>query len=237
MRGKVPANDNKLLEIKDLISGYGPKNVLHGVSLEVEYKEIVAVLGLNGVGKTTLLKTIMGLIEARSGLINFDGKDITAAKTNDRVKLGISLMPQDDPVFPDMTVAENLDMGGWLIKDHSEKLNRLSEMYQLFPRLHERRKQKAGSLSGGERQMLSIARALMIQPQLLMMDEPSLGLMPKLVDAIFEKIVEIKKQGVAILLVEQNVSKALGCVDFGYIIDMGEIKFNGNPQDLTQFSL
>ena len=230
-------NDKKLFEIKDLVSGYGPKDVLRGVSLQVKHKEIIAVLGLNGVGKTTLLKTIMGLIQARSGSIIFDGIDITTANTNGRVKAGISLMPQDDPVFPDMTVSENLDMGGWLIKDQSKKSNRLREMYELFPRLYERRKQKAGSLSGGERQMLSIARALMIQPQLLMMDEPSLGLMPKLVDAIFEKILEVKKQGVAIILVEQNINKALSCVDFGYIIDMGKITFNGKPQDLTQFSL
>ena len=136
-----------------------------------------------------------------------------------------------------MTVAENLDMGGWLINNQSKKSNRLKEMYELLPRLYERRKQKARSLSGGERQMLSIARALMIQPQLLMMDEPSLGLMPKLVDAIFEKILEVKKQGVAIILVEQNINKALSCVDYGYVIDMGKITFNGKPQDLDQFSI
>ena len=229
--------NSKLLEIEGLISGYGPKNVLHGVSLEVKHKEIVAVFGLNGVGKSTLLKSIMGLLDARSGRIIFEGKDITNAKTTERVKLGISLMPQEDPTFPDMTVAENLDMGGWLIADNSEKLDTLNEIYRLFPRLHERKRQKAGSLSGGERQMLSVARALMIQPQLLMMDEPSLGLMPRLVDAIFEKILEIKEQGVAILLVEQNVTKALNCIDFGYVIDMGEIKFNGKPEDLTQISL
>jgi branched-chain amino acid transport system ATP-binding protein len=145
-------------------------------------------------------------------------------------------MPQDDPVFPDMTVGENLDMGAWLLRDYDQKTKRLREIYDLFPRLFERRKQKAGSLSGGERQMLSIARALIIQPQLLMMDEPSLGLMPRLVDAIFEKVHEIKRQGVAILLVEQNVAKALSCVDFGYVLDMGEIKFSGNTEALSRFT-
>jgi len=230
-------NNKKLLEINDLVSGYGPKDVLGGVSVQVKPEEVVAVLGLNGVGKTTLLKTIMGLIQTRSGSIIFDDIDVTMLNINGRVKAGISLMPQDDPVFPDMTVSENLDMGGWLIKNQSKKLSRLREMYELFPRLYERRRQKAGSLSGGERQMLSIARALMIKPQLLMMDEPSLGLMPKLVDAIFEKILEVKKQGVAIILVEQNINKALSCADFGYIMDMGKVTHHGKPQALTRFSL
>lgn len=226
-------DNQKLLDVENVISGYGSKNVLNEVSLEVKQDEVVAVLGLNGVGKTTLLKTIIGFLKASSGFILFKGQDITTFKTTQRVNIGISLMPQEDPVFPNMTVAENLDMGGWLIKDNIEKKNTLSEIYRLFPRLHERRKQKAGSLSGGERQMLSIARALMIKPKLLMMDEPSLGLMPKLVDAIFEKILEIKKQGVAILLVEQN-NKALNYVDHGYIMDMGSIKFKGNAEDLKK---
>jgi branched-chain amino acid transport system ATP-binding protein len=223
--------DKKLLEVKGLFSGYGSKNVLNDVSLEIEEDQVVAVLGLNGVGKTTLLNTIMGFLNVTKGCILFKGHDITSLKTTQRVKNGITLMPQVDPVFPNMTVAENLDMGGWLIRDNSKKKNTISEIYGLFPRLHERRKQKAGSLSGGERQMLAVARALMIKPRLLMMDEPSLGLMPKLVDAIFEKIVEIKGQGVAILLVEQN-NKALDYVDRGYIMDMGSIKFTGNVKDL-----
>lgn len=226
-------DDHPLLEVKNLVSGYGSKNVLNEVSLEVKPDEIVAVLGLNGVGKTTLLKTVMGFLNVSSGSIIFKGQDISPLKTTQRVNMGISLMPQEDPVFPNMTVAENLDMGGWLIKDKIEKQNRLSEIYSLFPRLHERRSQKAGSLSGGERQMLAVARALMIKPQLLMMDEPSLGLMPKLVNTIFEKILEIKKQGVAILLVEQN-NKALSYVDHGYIMDMGNIKFEGNAEDLKK---
>jgi branched-chain amino acid transport system ATP-binding protein len=229
-------NNQSLLKVVDLVAGYGPKDVLHGVSLEVKHKQIVALLGLNGVGKTTLLKTIIGLIPTKNGTIHFNGKDITGAKINDRVKKGISLMPQDDPVFPDMTVGENLDMGAWLLRDYDQKTKRLREIYELFPRLFERRKQKAGSLSGGERQMLSIARALIIQPQLLMMDEPSLGLMPRLVDAIFEKVHEIRRQGVAILLVEQNVAKALNCVDSGYVLDMGEIKFSGNTEALSRFT-
>lgn len=224
--------DGKLFEVKDLISGYGPKNVLHEISLEIKRGQIVALLGLNGVGKTTLLKTIIGLLNIRGGRMAFKGEDISRLKTIERIKLGISLMPQDDPIFPNMTVAENLDMGGWLIKDNTERQNNLNDVYELFPRLKERRRQKAGTLSGGERQMLSIARALMVKPELLMMDEPSLGLMPKLVNAIFKKVLEIKKQGIAILLVEQNATKALSCADFGYIMDMGEIKFKGEPRDL-----
>src|SRR4030042_4771568 len=159
-RRPIIMDDHPLLEVKHLVSGYGSKNVLNEVSLEVKPDEIVAVLGLNGVGKTTLLKTVMGFLNASSGSIIFKGKDITPLKTTQRASMGISLMPQEDPVFPNMTVAEHLDMGGWLIKDKIEKQNRLSEIYSLFPRLHERRKQKAGSLSGGERQMLSVGRAL-----------------------------------------------------------------------------
>lgn len=224
-------DNHHFLGVKDLISGYGSKNVLNGVSLEVPANKIVAVLGLNGVGKTTLLKTIMGLLNATDGSITFMEQEVTSLKVTERVKMGISLMPQEDPVFPNMTVAENLDMGGWLLKGHLEKENRLTEIYGLFPRLHERRRQKAGSLSGGERQMLAVARALMIKPKLLMMDEPSLGLMPRLVDAIFEKILEIKRQGVSILLVEQN-NKALNYVDQGYVMDMGGIKFRGDAEEL-----
>jgi len=224
-------DDHQLLEVNQLVSGYGSKMVLHGVSLDIKQNEMVAVLGLNGVGKTTLLKTIMGFLNVSKGSIRFSGQEITELKTTQRVKVGISLMPQEDPVFPSMTVEENLEMGGWLIRSENEKRETLSEMYRLFPRLNERRKQKAGSLSGGERQMLAVARALMIKPKFLMMDEPSLGLMPRLVDAIFEKILEIKKQGVAILLVEQN-NKALDYVDRGYIMDMGSIKSGGSAGDL-----
>ena len=224
-------DDRRLLEVNHLVSGYGSKTVLNEVSLDIEQNEVVAVLGLNGVGKTTLLKTIMGFLNVSKGSIRFTGQEISALKTTQRVRVGISLMPQEDPVFPNMTVAENLEMGGWLIRNENEKRETLNEMYRLFPRLNERKRQKAGSLSGGERQMLAVARALMIKPKLLMMDEPSLGLMPKLVDAIFERILEIKKQGVAILLVEQN-NKALDYVDRGYIMDMGSIKFGGSATDL-----
>ncbi len=224
-------NNHHLLKVKDLLSGYGSKNVLNGVTLEVPENEIVAVLGLNGVGKTTLLKTIMGSLRATGGTIHLMGHEVTSLRVTERVRMGISLMPQEDPVFPSMTVAENLDMGGWLLRGSLERENRLKEIYGLFPRLCERRRQKAGSLSGGERQMLAVARALMINPKLLMMDEPSLGLMPKLVDAIFEKILEIKKEGVSILLVEQN-NKALHYIDEGYIMDMGTIIFKGNAEAL-----
>jgi branched-chain amino acid transport system ATP-binding protein len=224
-------DDHLLLEVDDLVSGYGSKTVLNKVSLDLRKNEVVVVLGLNGVGKTTLLKTIMGFLSVDKGSIRFDKREITSLKTTQRVKAGVSLMPQEDPVFPNMTVGENLEMGGWLIREEYEKRETLNEMYHLFPRLDERKRQKAGSLSGGERQMLAVARALMIKPKLLMMDEPSLGLMPKLVDAIFEKIVEIKKQGVAILLVEQN-NKALDYVDRGYIMDIGSITFGGSAMEL-----
>jgi branched-chain amino acid transport system ATP-binding protein len=224
-------DDHLLLEVDHLVSGYGSKTVLNEVSLDLRKNEVVVVLGLNGVGKTTLLKTIMGFLSVDKGSIRFDKREITSLKTTQRVKAGVSLMPQEDPVFPNMTVGENLEMGGWLIREEYEKRETLNEMYHLFPRLDERKRQKAGSLSGGERQMLAVARALMIKPKLLMMDEPSLGLMPKLVDAIFEKIVEIKKQGVAILLVEQN-NKALDYVDRGYIMDIGSITFGGSAMEL-----
>ena len=220
-----------MLKLENIHAGYGPIDVLKGIMLEVEEGEIVTVLGANGAGKSTTLMTISGVNHCRQGRITFSGNPIQNLPAHEIVRLGISQVPEGRRIFPRLTVRENLEMGGWLIRNEHEKQETLNEMYHLFPRLEERKRQKAGSLSGGERQMLAVARALMIKPKLLMMDEPSLGLMPKLVDAIFEKIVEIKKRGVAILLVEQN-NKALDYVDRGYIMDIGSITFGGSAMDL-----
>jgi len=225
-------NNDILLKVKDLEAGYGPKNVLHKVSLEIKKGNVVAILGLNGVGKSTLLNTLMGFCSTREGYIKFKGEDISNKKIFKRVKLGISLTPQDNSIFPDMTVAENIEIGGYLLKDSDEKREQLEYVYDLLPRLKERIKQKAGTLSGGERQMLSIARALMVKPDLLMMDEPSLGIMPMLVEAIFESILEIKNRGVTVLLVEQNVKMACKIINYGYLMSVGKIIFKGDAREL-----
>lgn len=229
--GEDKLENNALLQVEEIVSGYGKKEILHGVSLEVRPNEIVTLIGPNGAGKSTVLKTITGFLPLGKGRVVFAGEEISNLKTHLIIKRGISFGLQGRTVFPDMTVSEHLDMGAWLLQDE-EKREAQERVYQLFPRLAERRRQKARTMSGGERQMLSLARAMMLEPRLLILDEPSLGLSPKLVDEVFEKIEEIHAGGTPVLMVEQNAAKALKSSDRGYVLQMGVKRFEGRSQDL-----
>ncbi len=222
------------LEVKDLNVAYGKIQVLWDISFKVYKGEIVALVGSNGAGKTTTLKTIMGLIKPLSGSITFEGKRIDGRPTTEIVRMGITLVPEGRQLFPELSVYDNLLAGAYLIKDKEEIKRRLEFVYKIFPVLEERKKQKAGTLSGGEQQMLAIGRALMSMPKLLMFDEPSLGLMPKLVDAILDTIASLKREGITILLVEQNVRAALEISDRGYVIENGRIILEGKSGELLE---
>ena len=208
--------------------------ILHGISLSVRRGEIVGLIGPNGAGKSTVLKAAAGLLKVTSGKVIFMDEDITHTPPYQIVEKGMAFNPQGRVIFPDMTVQEHLDMGAWTIKDRPEKEKSLERIYKLFPWLMERKKRKASQMSGGEQQMLSLARAMMIQPKLLLLDEPSLGLSPKWVKTIFEKIVEIKETGVPCLVVEQKAAMVLGYSDYGYVLEMGNNRFEGKGQDLLQ---
>jgi ABC-type branched-subunit amino acid transport system ATPase component len=209
-----------LLEASDVTAGYTEVDILHEVSIRINEGQIVSVIGPNGAGKSTLLKTIFGILKPTHGKITFKNEDITGLKPDRVAKRGISYVPQVDNVFPSMTIQENLEMGAFIREDDYSK--RIQEIYELFPILGERRKQKAGQLSGGQRQMVAMGRALMLDPKLLLLDEPSAGLAPMLVAMIFEKITDINKTGVAIIIVEQNAKEALKMADHGYVLAMGK---------------
>jgi len=223
-----------ILNIDCLVSGYGKMEILHGISLSVRRGEIVGLIGPNGAGKSTVLKAAAGLLRVTSGKVIFMDEDITHTPPYQIVEKGMAFNPQGQVVFPDMTVLEHLDMGAWTIKDRLEKEKALERIYKLFPWLMERKKRKASQMSGGEQQMLSLARAMMIQPKLLLLDEPSLGLSPKWVKTVFDKIVEIKESGIPCLIVEQKAAMVLGYSDYGYVLEMGNNRFEGRGQDLLQ---
>jgi branched-chain amino acid transport system ATP-binding protein len=213
-----------LLEVKNLVVNYGVITALQGVSLTVRQGDIVTLIGANGAGKTTTLRTISGLLKPRSGDLLYEGKTITRLPAHQRVKLGMAQVPEGRMVFANLTVAENLRMGAYLVRDKEAIARELHYVFSLFPRLKEREKQIAGTLSGGEQQMLAIGRALMSKPKFLMLDEPSLGIAPLLVHKIFEKIIEINRQhGITILLVEQNANLALEISNYGYVLETGRI--------------
>ena len=211
-----------LLEIEDIHTFYDNIEALKGVSLEVGEGEIVTLIGSNGAGKSTTLRSISGLSPPRTGSVRFDGREIARMQPQDIVRLGISQSPEGRRCFPRMTVAENLDMGAYLRRDN-EIVSDLDRVFELFPRLKERERQKAGTMSGGEQQMLAIGRALMARPKLLLLDEPSMGIAPILVERIYETIVEINRQGTTILLVEQNANYALGVSMRGYVLETGKV--------------
>ena len=222
-----------LLEIKDLKVAYGKIQAVKGISLHINVGEIVTLVGANGAGKTTLLKTISGLLKPSSGVINFEGKDIQGIDPHNRVLEGLCQAPEGRGIFPGMTVLENLEMGKYARKDWKNELKEdLDRIYTLFPRLKERQSQAGGTLSGGEQQMLSIGRALMSRPRLLLLDEPSMGLAPKFIQQIFNIIREIQTQGVSILLVEQNAAQALSCANRAYILETGNIVKEGAGKEL-----
>lgn len=221
------------LEIKDLHVHYGKIEAIKGISVTVNQGEIVTLIGANGAGKTTTLKTISGLRPVSSGSITFDGQDISKMAAHDRVSLGISQAPEGRGIFPGMTVLENLEMGKYhLKKKGKEQGEDLEKIYTLFPRLKERAKQAGGTLSGGEQQMLAIGRALMARPKVLLLDEPSMGLAPQMIANIFRIITEINKQGVTILLVEQNAQQALQRADRAYVLETGSITKEAKARDL-----
>jgi ABC-type branched-subunit amino acid transport system ATPase component len=210
-----------ILEAKDITAGYTTEvDILYNVSIRVTSGDIVSVIGPNGAGKSTLLKTIFGILKPSNGNVTLKDEDITGLKPDKVAKRGISYVPQVDNVFPSMTIQENLEMGAFIRSDDFSR--RIDEIYELFPVLGERRKQKAGQLSGGQRQMVAMGRALMLDPQVLLLDEPSAGLAPKLVDMIFEKIIDINKTGVSMIIVEQNAREALKMADHGYVLAMGK---------------
>jgi branched-chain amino acid transport system ATP-binding protein len=213
---------------------YGKIKALHGVSLEVEEGMLVCILGANGAGKTTILKTISGIVKPEMGTIHFDGQRIDGMDPEEIIKLGISLVPENRRIFPGLTVYENLLMGGFLIKDKGLFEKRLEKVTDHFPVLLKRESQQAGTLSGGEQQMLALARALMLEPKLLLLDEPSLGLSPKLVQDIFAIVKDLHQSGVTMLLVEQNVNHALKISDYGYVLTSGKIFLSGTYDELYE---
>jgi len=217
------ANGTPILQLEDVHTYYGSIQALKGISLEVREGEIVTLLGANGAGKTTTLRSINGLNRPRQGSIRFQGREITLTPPHEIVKRGIAQSPEGRRLFPRMTVTENLEMGAFQRKDRSGIKDDMERVFDLFPRLKERRSQKAGTMSGGEQQMCAIGRALMARPKLLLLDEPSLGLAPIFVERIFEIIEEINKQGVSILLVEQNALMALDAADRGYVLETGRV--------------
>ncbi len=223
-----------MLKIKDLNVSYGGIKALQGINLEVPEKKIVTLIGANGAGKSTLLRTISGLVKAESGSILVNGKEILGFPINKVCNEGIALVPEGRRVFTDLTVHENLKIGAYLRNDKKEIEKDLDWVYELFPRLKERFWQFAGTLSGGEQQMLAVGRALMSRPQLMMMDEPSLGLAPIVVQQIFSIIKEINKKGVTILLIEQNANMALKTADIAYVIETGNIVLSGSGKELLE---
>jgi branched-chain amino acid transport system ATP-binding protein len=221
-----------LLEAEGLVAGYGASEVLHGVSLKVEEGSITAVIGSNGAGKTTLMRTIAGLLPARGGTIALDGAAVEASPTHARVERGLVLVPEGRLVFADMTVEETLQLGAYARRARAGREDRAGRMYALFPRLAERRRQRAGSLSGGEQQMLALARGLMASPRLLLLDEPSLGLAPAIADLLFQTVARVRAEGVTVLIVEQDVESTLAIADAGYVLESGTIVTAGTAPAL-----
>ncbi|HWQ80346.1 MAG TPA: ABC transporter ATP-binding protein [Anaerovoracaceae bacterium] len=221
-----------MLKIKNLESGYGNIQILNGINMEIKNNQIVALVGSNGAGKTTLLKTVTGLIPYMNGETTFDDEIISGLPAHQIVLKGISMVPEGRQLFSSLSVYENMLMGAYLKSARAVRADSLAEMYELFPRLNERLSQKAGSLSGGEQQMLATARALMSRPKLLLMDEPSWGLAPILTTELFEKIRTIRDSGTSVLIVEQNVYQALKIADWAYVMEKGEIVMEGVGVDL-----
>jgi branched-chain amino acid transport system ATP-binding protein len=220
-----------LLEIDNVVAGYGAgPDILTGVSLAIEEGTSYCIVGPNGAGKSTLLRTIAGFLTPRSGDVRLNGQTMNKARPDQMLAAGVCFVPQDASLFPTMTVRENLAMGGYLIKERSQLRERLDMVFETFPALADRKSQNAGTLSGGEQQMVTLGRALMIEPKVVMIDEPSLGLAPMIADQIFEKITGFKDSGITVVLVEQNAVKGLNAVEWGFVLDLGSLEFEG-PAD------
>jgi branched-chain amino acid transport system ATP-binding protein len=222
-----------VLELRDVVCRYGQVTAVKGISLKVERGQLVALIGANGAGKTTTLRAISGLLAAAGGTITFDGHDITRASARKVLSLGIAHCPEGRHVFPHMTVEENLEMGSYLRKDRKGVADDMERIFEQFPRIAERRQQHAGTLSGGEQQMLAIARALMSKPKLIMFDEPSLGLAPNIVERTFDIITGIRDTGTTVLMVEQNALAALEMCDHAYLLESGSLALSGSGRDLV----
>jgi branched-chain amino acid transport system ATP-binding protein len=221
-----------LLELRAVQAGYGPIQILHGVSLHVDPGEVVAVIGPNGAGKSTTFKAVMGFINFLGGDVVFDGQSLVGLPPDRILGRGLAYVPQGRVVFTQMTVRENLEMGAYLERDGAKVREAIDYVFTLFPRLGERRRQLAGSMSGGEQQMLAMGRGLMMRPKMMMLDEPSLGLSPRLVDEVFDKIGELARGGLTTMLVEQNAARALEISDRAYVLELGRNRFEGGGRDL-----
>lgn len=221
-----------MLELKNINAAYGRIQILHDVSLHVDEKEVVCVIGPNGAGKSTTFKVIMGFIDYLGGDMTFQDQSLVGFRPDQILGLGLGYVPQGRIVFNQMTVRENLEIGAFLQRDKQLMRESMEYVFSLFPRLEERQKQLAGTMSGGEQQMLAMGRALMIRPTMMMLDEPSLGLSPRFVDEIFEKILDLAKNGITIMLVEQNAARALEIADRGYVLELGKNRYEGTGKDL-----
>jgi branched-chain amino acid transport system ATP-binding protein len=232
VRGAAVTAGVKLLAAESLTAGYGRMDILHDLSLTVDVNEIVSIIGPNGAGKSTAFKTIVGFLRPRTGRVLFNGEEITGLRPDVVLGRGLAYVPQGRIVFPQMTVLENLEMGAYIERDPARVTAALEQVYALFPILAERRKQYAGTMSGGEQQMVAIGRALMTAPRLILLDEPSLGLSPKFVTLIFEKLIDMRRAGYTLMLVEQNATRALAIADRAYVLELGRNRFEGPGQQL-----
>lgn len=221
-----------LLQVNDVHAGYGQFLVLKGVDLAVEEGQIGCVIGPNGAGKSTLFKVIYGLLESTEGDVMFKGESIVGASQRDLLEMGIAYVLQRSSVFPDMTVRENLEMGAFVADGDYDLNTKLDEMYEIFPLLEERQSQKAGTLSGGQQQMVEFARGLMLDPELVLLDEPTAGLAPKIIDQVFEKVEDINELGVTILMIEQNIKTGLKYADYAYVLENGQTRFHGSADSV-----
>ena len=221
---------NKYFECTDLVGGYGGADILHGCSVAIDKNEIVVIVGPNGAGKSTAMKAMLGMLKIKSGSVSFMGNDITKLSTQLRINQGLSFVPQTNNVFTELTVRENLEIGAYIRKDDFEET--IDQIYDLFPVLKDKQSQLAGELSGGQRQQVAVGRALMTKPSVLMLDEPTAGVSPIVMDELFERIIEIKKTGMAILIVEQNAKQALNIADYGYVLVNGQNKYFGTGKEL-----
>ena len=220
-----------LLDATGVRAGYGDTEILHSVDMRVDADEIVTIIGPNGSGKSTMMKSVVGIVQASAGEMRFDGHRMDGLRADQRIPLGLCYVPQTDNVFPTLTITENLEMGGFLRNDNLD--SRIGEMFELFPDLAEKRNAKAGSLSGGQRQMMAVARALMLEPKLLLLDEPTAGLSPLLMDTVFRMVQDINATGVAILMVEHNAKKALSISHRGYVLAVGEVRMENTGPELA----
>jgi branched-chain amino acid transport system ATP-binding protein len=221
---------SKYFECKDLVGGYGGADILHGCSVAIDKNEIVVIVGPNGAGKSTAMKAMLGMLKIKSGSVSFMGNDITKLSTQLRINQGLSFVPQTNNVFTELTVRENLDLGAYIRKDYFEES--IDQIYDLVRVLKDKQSQLAGELSGGQRQQGAVGRALMTKPSVLMLDEPTAGVSPIVMDELFERIIEIKKTGMAILIVEQNAKQALNIADYGYVLVNGQNKHFGTGKEL-----